>query len=641
VFPVPSGTPAAAGVGGLEDHIDARLVALARSHAPLRRVLAAIAGRLVSIRAWERLGFARLRDYAVERAGLSARQVQDLARMDAAFAELPRCEAAFLAGSLSWTKARLIARVATREDEAHWLAAARRMTARELAREVRTVDGLAAGLGAATDEDGALEERRETVFLRCAPGVRAKLSRVRLLVKRVTGESLPTWACMEAVAAEVLSAIPLDGRAVDGIPPLRLSGPAAEAPWPSTRSGLSRARAKRTRRKAGVVSILPDESADSRDATREPADARDASRESADPRDAPRGALERALPPFLRKLVRGLDGADPFDLDARLRRGMKLEQAFEAQMAPLLLGVASGRRYRALGFPNMDDYVRERLGMSPRKAQALLRLERTCAACPELGAAFRAGALSWVQAQALIPVLHVDGSRCWHAAWVEHAGRVTVRRLEEDVERALVAAAEVGAAALDPGAFAAPGAGAGTGTGTAAGSGAPGDGAPGENPQTGAHPTRSEETTRFFFTGPRDVARLFRAVLATVQRRIEQREGRTASESEALSAILDHFLTVWGQPNVPKAHAVFERDGWRCTVPGCSSYGNLHDHHIRFRSAGGSDALANRTTLCAWHHLRGVHAGTVRCTGTAPRALRFALGLRANRPPLATYGPGG
>ena len=577
---------------------DARLVALARSHAPLRRALAAIAGRLVSIRAWERLGFARLSDYAVERAGLSARQVQDLARMDAAFAELPRCEAAFLAGSLSWTQSRLIARVATPEDEGDWLAGAQRMTARSLAREVRGVDGLAAGLGAATDEEGALEEWRETVFLRCGPGVRAKLSRARLLVKRVTGESLPTWACMEAVAAEVLSAIPLDGPAADGMPPLRISDPATEGLWGATRGGVPRDQAKQTRRKVGVASVLREGPADSHGAVR--------------------GALELALPPFLRNLVRGLDGADAFDLDSRLRRVMKLEQAFEAQLAPLLLEVASGRRYRALGFPNMDDYVRERLGMSPRKAQALLRLERTGASCPELRAAFRAGALSWVQAQALIPVLRIEGSSRWHAAWVEHARRVSVRRLEADVERALVAAAEVGAAALDPGAFE----------------------EPGENPQTGAHPTRSERTTRFFFTGPRDVARLFRAVLATVQRRIERCEGRTASESEALAAMLDHFLTVWGQPRVPKAHAVFERDGWRCTVPGCSSYRNLHDHHIRFRSAGGSDDPANRTTLCAWHHLRGVHAGTVRCAGTAPQALHFALGLRANQPPLATYGPG-
>jgi hypothetical protein len=538
-LPAPRGAPAADG------GVDARLIALARSNAPLRWSLAAIAGRLVSLRAWERLGFARLRDYAVERTGLSARQVQDLARMDAAFAQLPLCEAAFLAGSLSWTKARLIARVATPEDEADWLAAAQRMTARALAREVRAVDARAGalataadalataadalataadGLGTATDEDGALEEPRETVFLRCAPGVRAQVSRARLLVKRITGESLPTWACMEAVAAEVLSAIPLDGPAADGMPPLRLLHSATEAPWPAARKGLPRARANP---KTGAVAMLPDEPADSREKSR--------------------GALERALPPALRNLVCGLDDADPFDLDERLRRAMQLEQVFEAQLAPLLLEVANGRR--------------------------------------------------------------------WHAAWVEHARRVSVRCLEDDVELSLVAAAEVGAAALDPAA----------------------------DPQTGARPMpppTPQLTTRFFFTGPRDVARLFRAVLATAQRRIERREGRTASESEALSTMLEHFLAVWGHPRVPRSHAVFERDGWRCTAPGCSSYRNLHDHHIRFRSAGGSDDLANRTTLCAWHHLRGVHAGTVRCRGKAPGALHFALGLRSNQPPLATYGPG-
>jgi len=85
---------------------------------------------------------------------------------------------------------------------------------------------------------------------------------------------------------------------------------------------------------------------------------------------------------------------------------------------------------------------------------------------------------------------------------------------------------------------------------------------------------------------------------------------------------------------------VFARDGWRSTAPGCSSFRNLHDHHIVFRSAGGSDDLENRTTLCAWHHLRGVHTGLVRCVGAAPHALRFEFGLRDNLPPLLTFGPG-
>jgi hypothetical protein len=67
----------------------------------------------------------------------------------------------------------------------------------------------------------------------------------------------------------------------------------------------------------------------------------------------------------------------------------------------------------------------------------------------------------------------------------------------------------------------------------------------------------------------------------------------------------------------------------------CSSYRNLHDHHIQFRSAGGSNDLWNRTTLCAAHHQRGVHAGIgrIRIRGRAPNGLRFEL-------PLMTYGPG-
>jgi len=133
------------------------------------------------------------------------------------------------------------------------------------------------------------------------------------------------------------------------------------------------------------------------------------------------------------------------------------------------------------------------------------------------------------------------------------------------------------------------------------------------------------------------VARLFKAVLATVQRRIERRNGRTASESEALDAMLEHCFETWALPNakVPRDHRVFERDGWRCTVPGCSSYRNLHNHHIEYRSHGGPDDGWNRTTLCAAHHQRAVHQGIgrIRIRGRAPDGLHYEL-------PLVTYGPG-
>ena len=45
-------------------------------------------------------------------------------------------------------------------------------------------------------------------------------------------------------------------------------------------------------------------------------------------------------------------------------------------------------------------------------------------------------------------------------------------------------------------------------------------------------------------------------------------------------------------------------------------------------------------TLCAFHHLRGIHAGVVRCKGRAPEALRFTFGLRGASRPAAEFGPG-
>ena len=101
-----------------------------RSQAPLRRVVAAIAGRLFSTRAWERLGYARSADYAAERAGCSARQLQELAHVDAALATLPQIDAALSNGQLPWTKGRLLCRVATPEDEGLWLEAARGLAPR-------------------------------------------------------------------------------------------------------------------------------------------------------------------------------------------------------------------------------------------------------------------------------------------------------------------------------------------------------------------------------------------------------------------------------------------------------------------------------------------------------------------------------
>jgi len=115
-----------------------------------------------------------------------------------------------------------------------------------------------------------------------------------------------------------------------------------------------------------------------------------------------------------------------------------------------------------------------------------------------------------------------------------------------------------------------------------------------------------------------------------------------ATAGEALGVMLDHAFLTWGvlDEKVAARHKVFARDGWRCATPGCTSMQNLHDHHIEFRSAGGSDEPDNRVTLCAFHHLRGVHAGVLGCVGRAPDGLRWELGIRPGVTPLMAYRSG-
>jgi hypothetical protein len=220
-----------------------------------------------------------------------------------------------------------------------------------------------------------------------------------------------------------------------------------------------------------------------------------------------------------------------------------------------------------------------------------------------------------------VPLLFEPGAARHREAWVRHAARVSARRLADDVGRALAI-----------GAFAPPAL-------TLASAADLQIGAIAGSPALG----RSGRA-RIFFAAPPEVAQLFRCALATVQRRLDHLHRRPASQGEALSEMIAHALATWlthdPGDRTRRDTRVFERDGWRCTVPGCSSYRNLHGHHIVFRSQCGSDELANLTTLCAWHHQRGVHAGRVRCRGAAPEALHFALGLRPHEPPLLAYGPG-
>lgn len=606
---------------------EAELTRCVRAAAPTRRVLCALASRALDMESWSRLGFARCGDQARERQGVSARSLQELARVHRVLESAPRVDAAFRAGRIGWTAARALARLGRIDDEAEWLERARTLSLSGLERAVRQARARRDGAERPVSEDPE-HDRYDCVPLTCVRPVRAKWSLGRELARRVAGGRLPSWECAEVVAAEVSSAVSIGGQTRHDLDePLRRGACLGDCVHGSRGPGKA-------------------EGAERQRAEPEPEPVESAARRA--DRAAPPRGLATDVPPLgpeLARLLDGLDEADAFALDRRLREALRLERTHEARIGPLLRRVLEARAYRWRGYWDRDRYLEEHLGLCARKARALVRIERVLERSSALGAAYRSGRLSWVQTQALAPLVEagVPGSRM--GAWAERARRITVRRLQDDVRGALALAD------LDPAAFARTGGVPEEGevvgnrqTGARADevAGDPLGGADSRpERQTGARRGATEEVT-VSIPAPPASARFFRAVLEEVRERLAVARDEPVSEGEAFEAMLDHAIGVWSERSGRSRRelCILERDGWRCVVPGCTSPRNLQVHHVVFRSQGGGDEPENLVSLCAWHHQRGVHGGTVRISGRAPHQLRFELGLRPGRPPLVVYESG-
>ena len=633
---------------------ETRLARLTAARGPLRRTLARLAGRLVETQAIERLGFARLGDYARERLGVSARKLHELARIDRLLAGLPSLEASLRWNVLPWCKVRLIARIATPETVDAWIHRALTLSTRALETAVREeARGRPVGDAARLDLEAEDPAHQRPIRLRCSPAVREKWSLVRELAEWVAGQRLGDSEALELVVAEAFSTFSIDPELVR-LDHSEVGSRADDRAGSSLRWGVGH---------------------------------------------CPDGAPSRASPQKesegdgreweeITALLRDLEEADAFELDRRLQRAVHLEQILDATIAPLLRRVRDGEHGSSepeRGEPprSLSASACEALGMSARKVRSLLRLERVGDVCPELRRAYRAGELSWVKAQGLLSLLVLDGAPDgqpdglpesqpgngpggapdgrsddesggesddepngrtdgpaggaaddasdgdgqWKAAWVTWAQRVTTRRLTEDVERALVLRAAHDQAwsrrkghperVWDP--------------------------IPPEERQVCAPGIEPKETERLRWWVPVEVALLYKGVRDTLRRRLEFRQERPVTDGEVFEGLLDEALRSWTlrEPGRRKPDPVIERDGYRCAVPGCSSRRNLENHHIVFRSRGGSDASWNRVMLCAFHHHRGVHTARARVRGQAPEGLVFELGMRGKgEPPLVAYRSG-
>jgi hypothetical protein len=629
--------------------LDEDLRLACRSEATMRRELGEAARAFIRRRAYRPIGFVSLSDYARERLGVSARTLESAAWLATRLDALPAVSRAYDRSELSWTQARAICKVAVAADEEGWLAIARRSTVdtlEQLTTRARRPDDVPADpTGNANEVDGEPAVRWRLI---CPSRVRALWRRALELASRVAGQPLPDWRAAEVVAAEGSSGRPTGAALGDRvfIEAVRL----AQRAWRGDRDAHAKAAPSDVGRPEAPAPEPSTHRSQSNDSRLDPPIPADVPPPIDSPVVVPIFALRS---PPTDSLSDSAAPSDPFALEARLAEANRVLRTIEPRIGRLLRGVADQRIYRSFGYPTLADYVRERLGISARKAWALLKLEKSTLRSPDLDAAYREGRLSWVRALALLPVLDRQNA----AAWIARAETVTVRRLNDEIEWVLASRD-----ALGPGAPLAP---------PPIDSPLPSpvrvvtpdecrDLSPlaqlqirahgGEQVAAVAQPATRVGEYQFLspaladpasqpsfevcdaeirFTGPATVVALLRDVLDAFADPAQPRW-------TALERLLRHVITHWDStPRHPDP--VFARDGWRCTVPACSSRRNLHDHHIRFRSRGGDNARDNRTTVCAAHHLHGIHDGTIHAFGSAPGAIEWRLGVRPNAPPFLTF----
>ena len=193
------------------------------------------------------------------------------------------------------------------------------------------------------------------------------------------------------------------------------------------------------------------------------------------------------------------------------------------------------------------------------------------------------------------------------AAWIARAKAVTVRRLVDEAEWVV----ERRAAGASPAVSEPP---------------PPGASLVLPERQMRAHEECPPLDAEIVFFAPASLKVLLREAIAAFAERLEP-------PWRGFERLLEHAWIEW-QQQPRHRDPVFARDGWRCAVPACTSRRNLHDHHLLFRSRGGGNARDNRITVCAWHHLRGIHQGRVRAWGTAPDDVTWELGVRPGCAPL-------
>jgi len=263
---------------------------------------------------------------------------------------------------------------------------------------------------------------------------------------------------------------------------------------------------------------------------------------------------------------------DPWRIDAELKGLVEKRRCWDEVFGHVAMLFKTSRAWEPLGFASFGHYCEEGLGMAERTVAQRIALERSLYRIPLLRRALREKRISYEKAR--IIARHAEGEEV--QGWIEKAETmpcVALRRAMQAKDEAQMCA-------------------------------------------------RGTFSVWMTVSVAEVVKAAFRAARAAARRWL--------SAGECLVALAEHFVEVWRE-QLKQANTlqrrIRTRDKYFCQVPGCSRAA-VHAHHIKPRSQGGSDDPSNLISLCAAHHLHGIHGGRMRVTGSAPDKIVWEFGLR-------------
>jgi hypothetical protein len=597
------------------DRLDVELVALAQEGAALRLRL----GQALEVVARRgehfALGFSSLAAYALERCDRSGRWVEGARCLARRLEALPELRRAVAVGTLSWSQAELVARVARAENEAHWLETARSHTVRELRVLVRSETVL--------DEAGSEGEDDEEI---CTLTCTVDREEAWLFeATRALLEQLGTHGSngqLEALLAEgqetLLGALPRGVIDLEGLEQTELGQRRWREQlgrWQSEAEARCEARiCERQSRPARVVSVLSEAAASGYGSLRE---------------------------------------LEVTKLDARVREVSLALARQELELSRCILAFHRADGWRQLGYATESQYVRERLGLSRSSFLARRSLAARLEGLPAVARALGEAQIGVEAAQQLVRI----ATPCTQTAWVERARQRTVKHLREEVAAALTAVRLSGEADCPPPMESELEVYAELERAVVSGEvcRARSSGGPASARRALGRLEVGNESRRAWLVllaslgawlegglqmsaGRRwaleQAGARGRAIVSAARVALRWRVSREVYtwwhglEAQArcwlargmswLKFLCLAFWEAWR--HVVGAEiaygGIYWRDRYRCRSPVCSRR-DVTPHHLRFRSAGGGDEPDNVVAVCSCCHLFGIHGGRIRAQGSA------------------------